>query len=125
MNPKYRKYFEGSNEMSELPFRHLLLKLYYMETKQLQELIEKYSSSTEALDTDAEKVFGEFKQLLNSGTIRAAEKQGGEWRVNTWVKRGILLGFRLGKLRDVSINDQFRFFDKHTYPLHQFTAESN
>lgn len=94
-------------------------------TSQLQETIEKYFSSSEALDGNAERTFGEFKQLLNQGTIRAAEKRDGEWHVNAWVKRGILLGFRLGKLRDVSIDGQFCFFDKHTYPLHQFSAEDN
>ena len=62
------------------------------------------------------KTFTEFKKLLNSGQIRAAEKIAEEWHVNAWVKRGILLGFRLGQLSDFSVNEQFRFFDKHTYP---------
>jgi 2,3,4,5-tetrahydropyridine-2-carboxylate N-succinyltransferase len=63
------------------------------------------------------QVFNEFKFFLNRGEIRAAERSGGEWRVNTWVKKGILLGFRLGAMDDISINTQFRFFDKSTYPL--------
>ncbi|MEK9138209.1 MAG: 2,3,4,5-tetrahydropyridine-2,6-dicarboxylate N-succinyltransferase [Bacteroidota bacterium] len=65
------------------------------------------------------KVFNEFKFFLNRGEIRAAEKVKNEWQVNHWVKKGILLGFRLGELVDVSINGQFRYFDKSTYPLKQ------
>jgi 2,3,4,5-tetrahydropyridine-2-carboxylate N-succinyltransferase len=65
--------------------------------------------------------FAEFKELLNAGQIRAAEQVGEGWRVNAWVKRGILLGFRLGRLTDFSLNGQFRFFDKHTYPLKSLT----
>jgi 2,3,4,5-tetrahydropyridine-2-carboxylate N-succinyltransferase len=61
--------------------------------------------------------FAEFKFFLNRGEIRAAEKDGGGWKVNHWVKKGIILGFRLGALEDVSIDARFRFFDKSTYPL--------
>ncbi len=60
--------------------------------------------------------FTQFKRLLNEGAVRAAEKSGDVWRVNQWVKQGILLGFRLGQIEDLSINERFRFFDKHTYP---------
>jgi 2,3,4,5-tetrahydropyridine-2-carboxylate N-succinyltransferase len=69
----------------------------------------------------ATRVFSEFKFFLNRGEVRAAEQSKGEWRVNHWVKKGILLGFRLGELVDVSINNQFRFFDKHTFPLKQLS----
>ncbi|HEY6329350.1 MAG TPA: 2,3,4,5-tetrahydropyridine-2,6-dicarboxylate N-succinyltransferase [Blastocatellia bacterium] len=68
-------------------------------------------------------LFDEFKEQLNAGEIRAAEKIDGRWRVNKWVKQGILLGFRLGQVENFSINDQFRFFDKHTYPLKRFTLD--
>src|SRR5215467_550358 len=64
--------------------------------------------------------FEEFKRRLNAGEIRAAEKVDGHWRVNHWVKRGILLGFRIGRLEDYSINDDFRFYDKSTYPPKRF-----
>ncbi|HST24249.1 MAG TPA: 2,3,4,5-tetrahydropyridine-2,6-dicarboxylate N-succinyltransferase [Blastocatellia bacterium] len=67
-------------------------------------------------------LFDEFKQQLNQGKVRAAEKADGTWRVNHWVKRGILLGFRMGRIENFSINNQFRFYDKHTYPLKQLTA---
>jgi 2,3,4,5-tetrahydropyridine-2-carboxylate N-succinyltransferase len=45
------------------------------------------------------------------------------WIVNPWVKKGILLGFRLGKIQDYSPNPQFRFFDKSTFPLKSITQE--
>jgi 2,3,4,5-tetrahydropyridine-2,6-dicarboxylate N-succinyltransferase len=62
-------------------------------------------------------VFYEFKSALNRGELRAASRGAdGEWTVAPWVKRGILLGFRLGGIVDFSIDDNFRFFDKETYP---------
>ena len=57
-----------------------------------------------------------FLDDLDSGRVRAAEKVDGEWTVNGWVKKGILAGFRMGVLSDVSINDGFRYFDKDTFP---------
>src|SRR6185312_9771828 len=72
-------------------------------------------------------LFAIFKQGINAGTIRAAEPdvsaQPGGWRVNPWVKKGILLGFRMGAMVDMSI-DAVRqpFFDKSTYPVRQMTA---
>lgn len=69
---------------------------------------------------EALAVFNQFKSALNRGEVRAARRDaGGNWVVNGWVKRGILLGFRLGDLVDCSINDNFRFYDKDTYPLKQ------
>lgn len=68
------------------------------------------------MDTDFE-LFNEFKVALNAGEIRAAEKENGKWRVNTWVKQGILLGFRMGELTEMSANSCLRFFDKDTYPV--------
>ncbi len=87
-----------------------------------------YSQPSASFDENsALRCFDELKSLLNQGTIRSAEPLSGgsetsNWAVNDWVKKGILLGFRLGKLADVSINDQFRYFDKHTYPLKQFSV---
>jgi 2,3,4,5-tetrahydropyridine-2-carboxylate N-succinyltransferase len=62
-------------------------------------------------------VFNALKAELNAGRIRAAEKTGGQWVVNAWVKKGILLGFRIGALQNMSINENFTFYDKSTYPL--------
>lgn len=85
-----------------------------------QKIEEAYSSETDKFEPEVFELFNEFKALLNSGQIRAAEKIDGHWKVNLWVKQGILLGFRLGQLVDYSINEQFRFYDKSTYPLKKF-----
>ena len=68
-------------------------------------------------------LFDEFKRKLNAGEVRAASKTDGRWQVNLWVKRGILLGFRMGRIENFSINNQFRFFDKDAYPLRRVTAD--
>jgi 2,3,4,5-tetrahydropyridine-2,6-dicarboxylate N-succinyltransferase len=77
---------------------------------------------TEEQRREALAVFGEFKGALNRGEARAASRSAGDqWMVHQWVKRGILLGFRLGALTDYSIDDNFRFFDKETYPTKRVT----
>jgi 2,3,4,5-tetrahydropyridine-2-carboxylate N-succinyltransferase len=64
-----------------------------------------------------ESFVSEFLDSLNKGKIRAAEPHdNGSWKVNTWVKEGILLLFKYGKISDVSL-DHFNFFDKKTLPL--------
>lgn len=71
-------------------------------------------------------VFEEFKQALNRGEVRAAEKNAdGKWIVNSWVKQGLLLGFRMGAIVDVSTGDSFKFFDKDTYPTRPTTIDDN
>jgi 2,3,4,5-tetrahydropyridine-2-carboxylate N-succinyltransferase len=66
-------------------------------------------------------LFQEFKDALNSGKLRAAEADASSktgWRVNAWVKKGILLGFRMGEMVDMSTpGTRQQFFDKATYPL--------
>ncbi len=72
-------------------------------------------------------LFQRFKQALNSGEIRAAEPDGSTktgWRVNAWVKKGILLGFRMGTVVDMSINPARQpWFDKATYPVQHLTPD--
>lgn len=72
-------------------------------------------------------LFDEFKAALNRGEVRAAERdEDNSWRVNAWVKRGILAGFRMGTLADMSPPDgSLYFFDKDTYPVRQFTTFDN
>lgn len=74
------------------------------------------------------RLFQEFKAALNAGTIRAAEpdpRAASGWRVNGWVKKGILVGFRMGAAVDMSIDATRQpFFDKATYPVKHFTASS-
>src|SRR5580765_9079271 len=69
----------------------------------------------------ARKVFSEFRQALTHGEIRAAEKHDGHWRVNAWVKQGILLGFRLGELEEIH-SGAFTFVDKDTFPARRFAV---
>lgn len=66
--------------------------------------------------------FNEVLSALETGELRVAEKTGGEWKVNTWVKEVILAGFRFGKITDMSAG-QFPFFDKDTYPVRGFRQE--
>jgi 2,3,4,5-tetrahydropyridine-2,6-dicarboxylate N-succinyltransferase len=66
-------------------------------------------------------LFDELKAGLNGGTIRAAERDaGGAWRVNAWVKTGILLGFRMGVSAEIESAPPFSFVDKTTYPTRTF-----
>jgi 2,3,4,5-tetrahydropyridine-2,6-dicarboxylate N-succinyltransferase len=64
------------------------------------------------------EAFQQLKAALNAGTVRAAERgSDGCWRANAWVKAGILLGFRLGKVGPAAPGGPFPFYDKDTYPL--------
>jgi 2,3,4,5-tetrahydropyridine-2,6-dicarboxylate N-succinyltransferase len=63
---------------------------------------------------DALKVVAELKAELNSGNIRAASPAGDGWQVHAWVKKGIILAFRVGRLADVSPGGLFAYFDKDT-----------
>lgn len=90
--------------------------------------IEKYFEQKELSGKSGAKAmeaFREMVKLLNKGKVRSAEKTGGVWQANTWVKKGILLGFRLGKLKNLSIDNNFRFFDKHTLPLKPVKINDN
>ena len=90
----------------------------------LREQIEELSSRAPGTFTDNDRsLFSSFKTALNRGEIRAAERDAkGNWAVNPWVKQGILLGFRMGALTDMSANG-LRFFDKDTYPLRPLTTK--
>ena len=69
--------------------------------------------------------FMALREALEKGLVRAAEPDGDAplgWRVNGWVKQGILLGFRLGALVG-SGSEVLSFVDKHTFPARRFGAE--
>jgi 2,3,4,5-tetrahydropyridine-2-carboxylate N-succinyltransferase len=70
-------------------------------------------------NSEARPAFLEFRDELTQGKIRAAEKIDGRWVVNEWVKRGILLGFRLGELVETG-GAGLTFVDKDTFPARQF-----
>jgi 2,3,4,5-tetrahydropyridine-2-carboxylate N-succinyltransferase len=93
----------------------------------LREQIESLAARSSSDFSPADRaVFDELKRALNSGEVRAAEKTAnGKWLVNTWVKQGLLLGFRMGAIADVSSSGSFRFFDKDTYPVRPTTVDEN
>src|ERR687896_594362 len=71
----------------------------------------------------AQRAVEQLRDALNRGDVRAASRDAsGRWVVHEWVKRGILLGFKIGTLTDYSIDDNFRYFDKHTWPTRKLTA---
>ncbi len=72
-------------------------------------------------DPRATEVFLEFRDALTRGEIRAAQKDHhGQWEANTWVKEGILLGFRLGEMSEMGAAGAFTFVDKDTFPARPF-----
>ena len=86
----------------------------------LQSDIERHA---DAPGSDARAVFERLLGALEAGDVRAATRgEDGVWRANGWVKRGILLGFRLGEIVDLS-GDEFAFFDKDTYPIQRFGTD--
>jgi len=98
-----------------------------MDSAHLQRAIEHhFAAGASALsDPGAKEAFLALRNELERGNIRAASpdpKSATGWRVNAWVKKGILLGFRLGSLEDHPASG-FSFVDKHTYPVRHFVAE--
>src|SRR5215472_5037185 len=73
-------------------------------------------------DTNVRSKFDEFLNALTTGQVRAAEKQDANWKVNAWVKQGILLGFRIGELVEWS-SAGLSFVDKDTFPARYFRVE--
>src|SRR5208283_1827110 len=89
---------------------------------QLRSSIERLSTSATIDNADAvRRTFLDFRGALTRGEVRAAEKISGRWVVNTWVKQGILLGFRLGELEEMSDGDVLSFIDKDTFPARRLT----
>ena len=90
----------------------------------LASAIEKAAADPDALPpAETRRLFAELRAGLNEGSIRAAEKEGDRWVVRAWVKKGILLGFRVGLVCE-PISSGFPFFDRDTFPLKQLTIES-
>ena len=89
-----------------------------MDADQMQKTLQDAYRGSCALDAPAVlDAFGLLLEGLESGSVRAAEPSpGGGWQVNAWVKEGILVGFRLGRIVEMSPEGPFRFFDKHTFP---------
>jgi 2,3,4,5-tetrahydropyridine-2,6-dicarboxylate N-succinyltransferase len=83
--------------------------------------------ATENVPRHAGSVFGELLDALERGDVRAAERlSDGRWVANAWVKRGILLGFRIGRLeRTGGDGDALAFVDKNTFPIRRFDPSNN
>ncbi len=87
----------------------------------LQSQIERLASADQ-LGQDALEIFLKFRDALTRGELRAAEKIGSGWKVNVWVKQGILLGFRLGEITQMGSGECLSFVDKDTFPARKFTV---
>jgi 2,3,4,5-tetrahydropyridine-2-carboxylate N-succinyltransferase len=96
-----------------------------MPLEALRANIERYATAVPAgEEKSALEAFGALKKALNDGTVRAAERSSdGTWHANTWVKAGILLGFRLGRVVPAAKGSPFPFYDKDTYPLRALGPE--
>jgi 2,3,4,5-tetrahydropyridine-2,6-dicarboxylate N-succinyltransferase len=75
----------------------------------------------EIYSEEERRIFQKFKDALNAGEVRAAEPHASSlsgWRVNAWVKKGILLGFRMGSIVEMGPYPTAQpFLDKSTYPV--------
>ena len=89
--------------------------------KLIESLFDKKNDYTQ---TDHE-IFNSFKKNLENGSIRAAENIDGKWITNSWVKKGILLGFRMGKIEEINSTEKRVFTDKDTYKFQNFKPEQN
>jgi 2,3,4,5-tetrahydropyridine-2-carboxylate N-succinyltransferase len=99
--------------------------------QELEQRIEAaFAAGADAIgDAGAMDAFVALRDALEEGTLRAAEPDATQltgWRVNAWVKRGILLGFRLGSLTGLPAaksghGAEFPYIDKHTFPARQWT----
>lgn len=95
----------------------------------LEDTIDRLSAAGAAAPRDeARQAFASLRSALSEGTVRAAQPDPaspGGWRVNAWVKRGILLGFRFGETIDMSADHgRWPFYDKDTLPLKTLGAWS-
>jgi 2,3,4,5-tetrahydropyridine-2-carboxylate N-succinyltransferase len=107
------------------------MNLTQLEQERLERDIDRHFAAGLAAvkDSAAMTAFLALRSALESGEVRAAEPDSASpsgWRVNAWVKRGILLGFRLGALEEMPLAGTsftgLSFVDKHTYPARRFTA---
>ncbi|MBA3297442.1 MAG: 2,3,4,5-tetrahydropyridine-2,6-dicarboxylate N-succinyltransferase [Acidobacteria bacterium] len=95
----------------------------------LQERVEALAEQgSDASRDQALRLVAEFRAALSAGSIRAAEPDAASpsgWRVNAWVKRGILLAFRFGEVVDMAVDHgRWPFFDRDTLPLKPLTIDS-
>ena len=91
----------------------------------LAERIEALASTPagQHLPPSAAAAVDDLLDALEQGTVRSAQRASdGTWNAVPWVKRGILLGFRVGTITDMSV-PPFSFLDKNTYPPRRLSLE--
>ena len=96
-----------------------------MKLDKLQETIEKFAGAKNPKDLGppVRQAVEELLDLLESGSVRAATvDKRGTWSANAWVKKGILLGFRISDLADMSPGGSMTFVDKELFPVQRFTS---
>ena len=86
-------------------------------------IIELYEQKPANYSQSHRELFSDFVKALNRGALRACEPTEQGWKVNHWVKMGILVGFRMGKLTTIPWSEQKHFFDKDTIQERQFKLE--
>ncbi len=92
----------------------------------LARIDELYETPDDQLPDDTRRLFDRFLDALESGELRAARPTDGGWEVVASVKRGILLGFRIGDNREIPGVEPFQFADRDTYPTQDLPlAERN
>ncbi len=97
-----------------------------MNPNSLEQAIERHfaAGASAISDPAAMEAFLALRDALERGELRSASPDPAAptgWRVNAWVKKGILLGFRIGVLQDFPAG-ALSFVDKHTYPVRHFSA---
>src|SRR5213596_1655067 len=95
----------------------------------LQEVISRlFEQGSSAPRDEAREAFFRLRDQLSLGTVRSAEPDAASptgWRVNVWVKQGILLGFRFGDVVDMGVaKGRWQFFDKDTLPMKKIDPAS-
>lgn len=92
----------------------------------LEERIKDLVAHGDAVDRgSAGDAVADLIQALNAGKIRSASRnEDGSWTTHAWVKQGILLGFRIGRMVDYS-SDRFPFYDKNTFPVKPLRKADN
>ncbi len=96
-------------------------------TSLAQDIAALFEQGADAPREAARAAFLRLREALAAGRVRAAEPDAASptgWRVNVWVKQGILLGFRVGDIVDMGLGGQWPFFDKDTLPLKHLDASS-
>jgi len=93
-----------------------------------EEITTLFEQGASASKQQAREAFARLRAELSAGRVRAAEPDASAptgWRVNTWVKKGILVGLRWGDIVDVGVGKgRWPFLDKDTMPLKRLDASS-